>query len=42
MLLADRDEDGFNIIPVLTKREVSLAWTLPFWNDNVVNIPTGM
>jgi hypothetical protein len=42
MLLADRDEDGFNIIPVLTEREVSLAWTLPFWNDDVVNIPTGM
>jgi hypothetical protein len=42
MLLADRDEDGFNIIAALTEREVSLAWTLPFWNDDLVDVPTGM
>jgi hypothetical protein len=42
MLLADCDEDGFNIIPALTEREVSLAWTLLFWNDDVVDVPTAM
>jgi hypothetical protein len=42
MLLADRDEDGFNLIPALTEREVSLAWTLPFWNDDVVDVTTSM
>jgi hypothetical protein len=42
MLLADRDEDGFNITAALTEREVSLAWTLPFWNDDVVDVPTSM
>ncbi|KAA8894024.1 hypothetical protein FN846DRAFT_1002154 [Sphaerosporella brunnea] len=42
MLLANSDEDGFNIIPALTKREVSLAWILPFCNDNVVDVTTSM
>jgi hypothetical protein len=42
MLLADRDQDGFNIIHGLTERGVSLAWTLPFWNDDVVDVPTSM
>jgi hypothetical protein len=40
LLLADRRDDGFNIIPALIEHDVSLAWTTPFWNDDVVDVPT--
>jgi hypothetical protein len=40
LLLAERNEDGFNIIPALIEHDVSLAWTTPFWNDDVVEVPT--
>jgi hypothetical protein len=40
LLLEDRADDGFNILPEVMEHNISLAWTVPFWSDDVVNVPS--
>jgi hypothetical protein len=40
LLLEDRADDGFNILPEVMEHDISLAWTVPFWSDDVVNVPS--
>jgi hypothetical protein len=39
LLLEDRADDGFNILPEVMEHDISLSWTVPFWSDDIVYVP---